>query len=117
MLESRLFALGDLARQALLSVPAGLLGSLLADLLGPLGHIRQDRHPIGQHLQEAAAHEQGLGAVAVVDPQLARLERRHQGRVTGQYAEVAFGASGQDEVGLALEEAALDAHYPELDGH
>jgi hypothetical protein len=101
---------------------AGLLGGLLADLLRPLGDVRQDGHAVGQHLQESAAHEE-LGLLGPVpDVERSGLERREQGRMPGQDAELAFCSQGDEEgtalaVHLALEERALDAHHPKQDRH
>src|SRR5256885_5210601 len=99
------------AGEPLLGTLARRLGLLDRDLFGVLGHVRQHGDAVGQHLEEPAADEQQLLLGALDDLQRAGLEDRHERGVARQHAELAVGAVGDDEVDIALEQAALDADH------
>src|SRR5438270_5351632 len=101
------------AGQPLLRALASGLGLLEGDLVRVLGHVGEHCDPVGQDLEKAATDEEQLFLTAVRDLQGGRLEDRHQRSIPRQHPELAIGAVGDDEVDIALEQAALDAHDPE----
>ena len=67
-------------------------GPLGVDLVGALGQLRKNRHAVGQHLREAIGDRDVGPFASLAVPQLADPERREQGRMSRQDAEVPFGA-------------------------
>src|SRR6266566_5513915 len=113
LVELDLLRGGQRAGEPLLGALARRLGLLDRDLFGVLGHVGKHGDAVGQHFEEPAADEQELLLGALDDLQRARLEDRHERGVARQHAELAVGAVGDDEVHIALEQAALDADHPE----
>src|SRR6266852_6023311 len=112
-LELDFFGRSDRARQLLLRALASLFRSLERDFLSVLGHVREDRHALRKHLEEAAANEQQLLGPThhLLNAERAGLEHGHQWRVTSHDAELSVGPVGDDELDLSLEEASLDADH------
>src|SRR3989442_1147108 len=118
VLELDLLSRCDGAGELFLGAAPRLLSPLDRDLVGMLRHVGEHCDTVGQHLEEAAAHEEDL-LVALGDADLQRpgLEDRHEGRVTSEHAELAVGAVGHDELHVAFEEAALNAHDAKWELH
>src|SRR5579859_443842 len=116
-LELGLLGCRERALESLLGALSGLFRALDRDLVRVLGHVRQHGDAVGQHLEEPAADEQELLFPAVRDLQRPGLEDGHQRRVARQDAELAVRPVGDDEVHVALEEAALDAHDAKRNWH
>ena len=78
----------------------GRLRAVHVDLLGALGDLREDGHPVGQHLGEAERDREIelLGPLPV--PQQPDLQHRQQRRVARQHAEIALDPGDQDLVHL-----------------
>src|SRR6266568_4987611 len=117
LVELDLLRGGQRAGEPLLGALARRLGLLDRDLFGVLGHVGQHGNAVGQHLEEPAADEQELLLGALDDLQSARLEDRHERCMARQHPKLAVGAVGDDEVDVALEQAALDADHPERYWH
>jgi hypothetical protein len=111
LLELGLLGGGERARELFLRPPPRLLSPLQRDLLHVLGDVGKHGHAIGQNLEESAPDEQQLLVGTHRDLQRARFQDRHQRRVARQDAELALGAPSDDEVDVALEQAALDADH------
>src|SRR5450759_1305361 len=119
VLELDLFGRGERAGQLLLRAAARLLGTLDRDLLGVLGHIRQDGDAVRQHLEEATSYEEHLlrSSIHLLNPQRSGLEDRHERGVAREHAQLAVRAIGDDELHVALEKAPLDADDPKRKLH
>src|SRR5207249_7580309 len=95
------------SRKLLLRAAPCLLGLLDRYLVGVLGDVGEDGDSIRKDLEEPAAHEEQLLVAAVSDLQGAWLQDRHQGRVSGQDAQLSVRSVRDDEIDVALEQAPL----------
>src|ERR1700693_3295812 len=113
VLELGLFGGRERAGQLFLGTAARFLSPLDRDLLGVLRDVSEHRHTVRQHLQEATTHEEDLlrSSVYLLNPQRPRFEDRHQRGVAREHSELAVRAVGDDELDVALEKAALNAHH------
>src|SRR5690606_29191238 len=86
------------------------LGAGHVDLVGPFGERRQQRHAVGQDLGEAAGDRQIRPLLSLAVPQLANSQGGQQRRVSGQDAEIPFGAWNLDLVDLLADDEPLGGH-------
>lgn len=83
--------------QRLLRAAAGIFGVRFVDVGGMFGVISQDIHLIVEHLHEAAADEERFFRAVAFNMQRADGERRHQGSMARQNAELSLPA-GRDHL-------------------
>ena len=99
--------LGRIGSRALHRVMQPLLGLTRprdVDLLRELGRVREHRHEVVEHLEDAAAHRDVVvGALRPV-AELARAESREEVHVLGQDAELAEDAGRIDLLDVGIEE-------------
>jgi hypothetical protein len=112
----------ELSSELFLGALARFFRGFLADLLGSLGDVGQNGHPVRQYLQETPSNEQRDLLDSVTDLELARPERGQQRSVVGQYAQLAVRPETDEErsaltVNIAFEEGAFDADHAERYGH
>src|SRR5207245_10104796 len=83
------------------------------DLCALLREVGENCHALGQHLQQAATHEQRLlrATDRFLDAQGARFEDGHERRVPREHAELTLCPGRDDELDVALEQAAFDAYH------
>ena len=91
--------------EALLGALFGTLRTGDVDLLRPLAHLREHRHPIEEHFDESERDREEVLLLPLSIPQLADLQHRQQRRVTGQDAKLALAAGDDDLVDLLAQGA------------
>ena len=106
--------LGSRRRSLGLSESLGSGGRV--DVLGALGHLRQDSDNVGADLGEAALDEKPSNLRAAPEAELAQTEAPDQRRPPGEDAKLAIVHGQGDEVSGLVENGALGRHDDTLEG-
>src|SRR5437763_6969782 len=104
-----LVGVGELLLKQTLGATARLLGAGFVDVVGPLRGVRQDGDLVRPHFQESARDEEELLLALVADLHGAGRQRRQQGDVPRQDAELALRPGGDHEIGIAFEPTPFDS--------
>src|SRR2546427_7388902 len=107
------------AGELFLGATPRLLSACDRDLFGVLRHVGEHRHPLWKHLEKASADEQRLlgSAEGLLDSKRAWFEDGHERRMACEHAELALCPGCDDELDVALEQAAFDAYHAERELH